>query len=53
VALRTAESFRVWTLGDRDAGAAEIIQRFFAGVERYSPELISWNGGGFDLPVLH
>jgi predicted PolB exonuclease-like 3'-5' exonuclease len=53
VALRTADTFRVWTLGDRDAGEAEIISRFFDGVERYSPELISWNGSGFDLPVLH
>jgi predicted PolB exonuclease-like 3'-5' exonuclease len=53
VALRTADSFRVWTLGDRDADEAEIIRRFFAGIERYSPELVSWNGSGFDLPVLH
>ena len=25
---------------------------FFAGVDRFSPTLVSWNGGGFDLPVL-
>ncbi len=53
VAFRTRDSFRVWTLGDRDADEAEIIRRFFEGVERYSPELVSWNGGGFDLPVLN
>jgi len=53
VALRTADSFRVWTLGDRDADEAEIIRRFYDGIERYSPELVSWNGSGFDLPVLH
>lgn len=53
VALRTADSFRVWTLGDRDADEAEIIRRFFDGIERYSPQLVSWNGSGFDLPVLH
>ena len=29
------------------------MQRFFDGVARYSPELVSWNGQGFDLPVLH
>lgn len=53
VAFRTRDTFKVWTLGDRDAGEAEIIQRFFEGIEKYSPELVSWNGGGFDLPVLH
>jgi predicted PolB exonuclease-like 3'-5' exonuclease len=53
VALRSKDTFRVWTLGDRDADEAEIIRRFFDGIERYSPELVSWNGSGFDLPVLH
>jgi len=53
VALRTRDTFRVWTLGDRDADEAEIIRRFFDGIERYTPELVSWNGSGFDLPVLH
>jgi predicted PolB exonuclease-like 3'-5' exonuclease len=53
VALRSRDTFRVWTLGDKDADEAEIVQRFFAGIERYSPELVSWNGSGFDLPVLH
>lgn len=53
VALRTRDAFRLWTLGDRDAGEAEIVTRFFDGIQRYSPELVSWNGSGFDLPVLH
>lgn len=53
VALRSSDSFRVWTLGDRDSDEAEIVRRFFDGIERYSPELVSWNGSGFDLPVLH
>ena len=29
------------------------MERFFDGIERYSPNLVSWNGGGFDLPILH
>ena len=53
VAFRSREGFRVWTLGDRDADEAEIISRFFDGIDKYTPELVSWNGGGFDLPVLH
>jgi predicted PolB exonuclease-like 3'-5' exonuclease len=53
VALRTQDGFRVWSLGDPDASEGELVQRFFDGIERYSPDLISWNGSGFDLPVLH
>jgi predicted PolB exonuclease-like 3'-5' exonuclease len=53
IAFRNRDSFRVWSLGDLDAGEGELIERFFDGVERYSPTLVSWNGSGFDLPVLH
>jgi predicted PolB exonuclease-like 3'-5' exonuclease len=48
-----AAGFRVWSLGDAADGEAEIIRRFFDGIERYTPQLVSWNGGGFDLPVLN
>jgi len=47
------DQLRVWSLGEPDSGEAELIQRFYDGIERYSPQLVSWNGGGFDLPVLH
>ena len=53
VALRDADSFRVWSLGDEDSAEDELVRRFFDGIERYSPDLVSWNGSGFDLPVLH
>ena len=53
VALRSGDNFRVWTLGDEDASEAEIVTRFFDGIEKYTPDLVSWNGSGFDLPVLH
>ncbi|HEX5787584.1 MAG TPA: 3'-5' exonuclease [Woeseiaceae bacterium] len=53
VALRTGDTFRVWSLGEEDAPEAEIVRRFFDGIERYTPDLVSWNGSGFDLPVLH
>jgi predicted PolB exonuclease-like 3'-5' exonuclease len=53
VSFRTADTFKVWTLGDEESGEAEIVQRFFDGIERYTPDLVSWNGSGFDLPVLH
>jgi len=52
VALRRGDTFRVWTLGDEASDEAEIVGRFFDGIARYTPDLVSWNGGGFDLPVL-
>lgn len=51
--LRDKDEFRVWSLGSAADSEAELIQRFFDGIEKYSPQLVSWNGGGFDLPVLH
>jgi predicted PolB exonuclease-like 3'-5' exonuclease len=50
--LRSREGLKVWSLGDPDSGEEELIRRFFDGLERYTPDLVSWNGGGFDLPVL-
>lgn len=51
--LRTGDQCKVWSLGNPDSGEAELIERFFDGIERYSPTLVTWNGSGFDLPVLH
>ena len=53
VALRTRDTFKVWSLGDADADETEIVRRFYDGLDRYTPDLVSWNGSGFDLPVLH
>ena len=52
-ALHDRDSFKVWSLGANGESEGEIIQRFFDGIEKYTPQLVSWNGGGFDLPVLH
>jgi predicted PolB exonuclease-like 3'-5' exonuclease len=51
--LRTTEGFRVWSLSEPELDEGAIIQRFFDGIEKFSPQIVSWNGGGFDLPVLH
>ena len=52
-ALRNDDGFRVWSIAAPKATEAEIIQRFFDGIEKLTPQLVSWNGGGFDLPALH
>jgi hypothetical protein len=45
--------FHVGSLGTLEDGEATLIQKFYELIARYSPQLVSWNGGGFDLPVLH
>lgn len=52
-AMREGEHFRIWTLGTAASSEAEMIQRFFDGIDKYTPQIVSWNGSGFDLPVLH
>lgn len=51
--LRSGDKVKVWSLGEPDSSEAELIQRFFDGIDKFVPTLVSWNGGGFDLPVLH
>lgn len=51
--LRAGDAIKVWSLGEADAGEAELVQRFYDGIDRFTPDLVSWNGSGFDLPVLH
>ncbi len=52
-ALRRGDSLTVWSLGDAHSSEKELLERFFDGIERFTPDLVSWNGGGFDLPVMH
>ena len=53
VVVRSQDWVKVWSLGDAQSTEAELLERFYAGLLRYTPTLVSWNGGGFDLPVLH
>jgi predicted PolB exonuclease-like 3'-5' exonuclease len=55
--FRNADGLRVHSIVDREHGGASqegrVVQSFFNLIERHAPQLVSWNGGGFDLPVLH
>jgi len=51
--LHQGETIKCWSLGDESADEKDIITRFFTGLEKHTPTLVSWNGAGFDLPVLH
>ena len=52
-ALREGTSLRIWSIGEIGDPEPELIRRFYDGIEKYTPQLVSWNGGGFDLPVLN
>ncbi|MBM4196181.1 MAG: 3'-5' exonuclease [Gammaproteobacteria bacterium] len=52
VALRRQDQLQVWSLGEPGDSEQEIVRRFFEGIDKYTPDLVSWNGSGFDLPVL-
>ena len=51
--LSQGSQLKVWSLGDKQSDEKELIQRFFNGIDKHTPTLVSWNGSGFDLPVLH
>ena len=52
--FRNADGLRVHSFVDRDnASEGKVIQTFFNTLQKHMPQLVSWNGGGFDLPVLH
>ena len=53
VVFEQADSIKVWSLGENDSTEKELVTRFFEGIERNTPTLVSWNGAGFDLPVLN
>jgi predicted PolB exonuclease-like 3'-5' exonuclease len=53
VLLSQGSTVKVWSLGDEQSSEKELISRFYAGIDKHIPTLVSWNGSGFDLPVLH
>ncbi len=53
VVMRSRDTLKVWSLGDEKSGEKALIERFFDGLDKYTPDLVSWNGAGFDLPVLN
>lgn len=54
--FRSARGLRVRSFVDTEEGGRsqerDVIQSFFDRVDDHAPQLVSWNGGGFDLPVL-
>jgi len=51
--FRDDEGLRVRSLGTLEDAEPKLLQDFYRVIDRYTPQLVSWNGGGFDLPVLN
>jgi predicted PolB exonuclease-like 3'-5' exonuclease len=51
--FRDDEGLRVRSLGAASDAESRLIADFYKTIEKYTPQLVSWNGSGFDLPVLH
>jgi 3'-5' exonuclease len=51
--LREGDGVKVFSIGEPETDERQAIQRFYDGIEKLVPQLVSWNGGGFDLPVLN
>jgi len=52
-ALRDGGNFRIASVGSPEDDEPELIRRFYDLIDKHTPQLVSWNGGGFDLPVLN
>src|SRR3982751_2059135 len=50
--LGHGDAVRVFSIGEPDATEEVAIQRCFEGINKYVPQIVSWNGRNFDLPVL-
>jgi 3'-5' exonuclease len=53
VVVKKPNSVQVLSFGNENSSEADLIRLFYGSIEKHTPELVSWNGGGFDLPVLH
>jgi predicted PolB exonuclease-like 3'-5' exonuclease len=51
--MHDARGFHVKCLGAPEDTEGALIQQFFRLIDRFTPQLVSWNGAGFDLQVLH
>lgn len=49
----TSPPLKISSLAPPEYGEKEAVETFFRIIDKHTPQLASWNGGGFDLPVLH
>ena len=53
VLFKNNEKLSLLSLGEEDSKESDLLKLFFGAIDKYQPQLISWNGKGFDSPVMH
>jgi hypothetical protein len=52
--LRNPDGLRLHSFVDRGSqNEGQVMQKVFHVIEKHQPQRVSWNGSGFDLPVMH
>lgn len=46
------QELKLWTLGRENDSEKKILENFFEGINKFVPQIVSWNGVNFDLPVI-
>ena len=50
---RDDEGVKIFSIGEPERDEKTALARFFDAIDRKTPQLVSWNGKGFDIPVLN
>jgi predicted PolB exonuclease-like 3'-5' exonuclease len=53
VLYQSGDQLKLSAFGRDTEDEAELLRQFFEVIDKRTPTLVTWNGGGFDLPVLH
>jgi predicted PolB exonuclease-like 3'-5' exonuclease len=51
--LRDDRGLQVRCIGQPEDTEARQLHQFYRLIDHYTPQLVSWNGAGFDLQVMH
>jgi len=53
VLYKNDKKISLLSLGDENSKENELLKLFFNAIDKYQPQIVSWNGKGFDSPVMH
>ena len=53
VLYKNNDKLSLLSLGEEDSKESDLLKLFFGAIDKHHPQLVSWNGKGFDAPVMH
>ena len=48
VLYKNNDKLSLLSLGEEDSKESDLLKLFFGAIDKYHPQLVSWNGKGFD-----